>query len=129
VPGVHFRTWYWSRPSRSFPWALFSSIFQRIPGDGDQLGDRGGIGAWRGGLDLAGVADQRLIGSRWPYPSAGLVLDVTMVTRHVFSAGVGDPAPGRGWSVIDVGEWLRGRWFDGHLVLGASSLRASGPWS
>src|SRR3954447_12704415 len=29
--GVHLRTWYWSSPSRSLPWALFSSIFQRIP--------------------------------------------------------------------------------------------------
>jgi hypothetical protein len=38
------------------------------------------------------------------------------VTRHVLDAGVGDPAPRPGWSVIDIGDRLRGGRFDGDLV-------------
>ena len=44
--GVHLRTWYWSRPSRSLPWALFSSIFQRIPATAISSGVGVGAGGW-----------------------------------------------------------------------------------
>jgi hypothetical protein len=39
-----------------------------------------------------------------------------VVTRQVPEVGVGDPAPGPGWSVIDVGDRLRGGGFEGDLV-------------
>ena len=45
VPGVRLRTWYWSRPSRSLPWAVFSSIFQRIPATAITSGIGVGSGA------------------------------------------------------------------------------------
>ena len=38
--------WYWSRPSRSFPLALFFSIFQRIPATAISSGT--GVGSGRG---------------------------------------------------------------------------------
>src|ERR671925_580376 len=39
-----------------------------------------------------------------------------MVTRHVPDVGVGDPAPGLGWSMINFDDPLRGGGFEGDLV-------------
>src|SRR5260370_310965 len=44
--GVHLRTWYSSRPSRSLPDSLFSSIFQRIPATEINSGTAMPVGAW-----------------------------------------------------------------------------------
>src|SRR5690242_5035442 len=70
--GVHLRTWYWSRPSRSLPWALFSSIFQRIPATAINSGIGVGSGAWaRKNSSSVGLATERRIRRVWPYPAAG----------------------------------------------------------
>jgi hypothetical protein len=61
VPGVHLRTWYWSRPSRSLPWALFSSIFQRIPATAISSGIGVGSGAWarKNSISLGSLTERR----------------------------------------------------------------------
>src|SRR3954464_10829140 len=69
--GVHLRTWYWSSPSRSLPWALFSSIFQRIPATAISSGIGVGSGAWaRKNSSSLGSATERRISRVWPYRSA-----------------------------------------------------------
>lgn len=39
-----------------------------------------------------------------------------MVTRRLLDLGVGDPALRPGWSVTNIGDWLRDGGFDGDLV-------------
>jgi len=44
--GVQFRTWYWSRPSRSLPALLSSSMFHRSPAAPIIAGMRVPVRAW-----------------------------------------------------------------------------------
>jgi hypothetical protein len=59
--GVHLRTWYWSRPSRSLPWALFSSIFRRIPATAISSGIGVGAGAWarKNSISVGSLTERR----------------------------------------------------------------------
>lgn len=70
--GVHLRTWYWVRPSRSLLWALFSSIFQRRPAS--LISSVTGVpsGAWerKNSISAGSVAERRM-STVCAWPGAG----------------------------------------------------------